>query len=120
MALGEILTKIPWKDILTKGPTLVDAGRRLYDSVKKEPPKIQKSPDNKNEISDTLKSLRREVEELRDTNMKQAEIISSLTVQVQEISNALSVVSSRMYVFLGISFVSLLVSMVLIFKTIFS
>ena len=112
MGFEVIITKIPWKEILKQAPLLVDAARKMIDAIKKDPPASKITLAKK---EDPIAIVQSEIQGLKENEIKQAEIVSNLAVQVQAVSDALKIVSSRLTIFIGISIVSVTVSIALIF-----
>jgi hypothetical protein len=111
MSARNVLSKIPWEDILKYSPIIAETGGKIYNSVKKyfgetsieggKPPKV------------SLEQLGKRVKLLELNELEQADLLDKIAVQINELSNASKIISNRTLLALSISSLSLVFSLVL-------
>jgi hypothetical protein len=112
MSARNVLSKIPWDDILKYSPIIAETSGKIFNSVKKyfgetsiesgKPPKV------------SLEQLGKRVRLLEQNELEQADLLDKIAVQINELSNASKIISSRTLLALSISSLSLVVSLVLL------
>ena len=112
MGALNVLSKIPWNEILKYSPIIAETGGKIYNSVKKyfgensieggKPPKV------------SLEQLGKRVKLLELNELEQADLLDKIAVQINELSNASKIISNRTLLALSISSLSLVFSLVLL------
>ena len=78
-ALGAALVdKVPWKEIIKSAPQLMDATRKLAESLSERKKSRTKRP--------TISEIQSRVEELESGNSRQAELVAEIATQVEAFS----------------------------------
>ena len=112
MSARNVLSKIPWDDILKYSPIIAETSGKIFNSVKKyfgetsiesgKPPKV------------SLEQLGKRVKLLEQNELEQADLLDKIAVQINELSIASKIISNRTLLALSISSLSLLISFILL------
>ena len=111
MSALNVLSKILWDEILKYSPIIAETGGKIFNSVKKyfgetsidgKPAKV------------SLEQLGKRVRLLEQNELEQADLLDKIAVQINELSNASKIISSRTLLALSISSLSLLISLFLL------
>jgi len=111
MSALNVLSKIQWDEILKYSPIIAETGGKIFNSVKKyfgetsidgKPAKV------------SLEQLGKRVRLLEQNELEQADLLDKIAVQINELSNASKIISSRTLLALSISSLSLLISLFLL------
>jgi len=115
MSAVTILTKIPWSKIVMYGPTVVDMAERIFAKVKetfgKQKPPAQIEPGDV--ISMTTFSDR--ISRLESNELQQAELISKMTHEIEEIIPVLQILSKRALLAMSLSALAFFASVIALF-----
>jgi type II secretory pathway pseudopilin PulG len=103
MLLGDLLKLIPYEKI--PWSLIIGKATETWSRSTQEREKLEENQDDNAD-------LRLAIEKLQADNINQQEYITNLALQVKDLSNALRVMSVRMYVSFGITFVTLLLVIV--------
>jgi len=111
MSALNVLSKIPWDDILKYSPIIAETGGKIFNSVKKYfgETSIEGKP-----AKVSLEQLGKRVKLLEQNELEQADLIDKIAVQINELSNASKIISNRTLLALSISSLSLVISLVLL------
>jgi hypothetical protein len=112
MGVLTILSIIPWDKILKYSPIIVEAGEKIFSSVNKYFGSTSKEGGKQHKVS--LELLDKRITLLEQNELEQADLIEKIAVQLNELSNASKIISSRTLLALSISSLSLVVSLVLL------
>ena len=112
MGVLTILSIIPWDKILKYSPIIVEAGEKIFSSVNKYFGNASKEGGKQHKVS--LELLDKRITLLEQNELEQADLIEKIAVQLNELSNASKIISSRTLLALSISSLSLVVSLVLL------
>ena len=114
---------LPWKEILLLAPGMVEAGRRLYESLKKKNDQVEEdgeasSSNSLSTLSSELKSLQLRFNQNATAQEQLSELIAQMTTQEEALAQRLRVVSTRLSKLLWVSgsaLVTASVAVVLVF-----
>ena len=99
---------LPWKEILLLGPSMVESGRRLYESLKKKNDQVEEdgeasSSNSLSTLSSELKSLQLRFNQNETAQEQLSELIAQMTTQEEALAQGLRVVSTRLSKLLWVS-----------------
>ena len=99
---------LPWKEILLLAPSMVETGRRLYESLKKKNDQVEEdeeasSSNSLSTPSSELKSLQLRLDQIAAAQEQLAELIAQMTTQEEALAQGLQVVSTRLSRLLWVS-----------------
>ncbi len=101
------MTAIPWKEILTTTPFVVDSARRLYDFTRKRTEsRVETDP-----APDQLVELKAKIIELEAINTRQAELLTQLAAQVEGLTEVTQALAGRVAFLTAVSIVAVLVAL---------
>jgi len=83
---------LPWRTILTHGPTILEAARKLYERSRK----AAKAPEPTERNAGGAESLRRAVEQLQAREVQHATLVADVARQLQDMATALEVLRARL------------------------
>lgn len=119
MGLTKTLLTIPWRDIINNAPLIVEAAKKAYKTINKNPVPPKELPGRIPEDAQSLTELMEIVEELRLNEVRQAKLVSDLAEQVKALSEGIQAISVRLTLFMIIAVVSMLLSLFLVVKPLF-
>ena len=97
------MASVPWKEVITTAPKVMDSGLRLYESVRNRN-RTRPTQGTDPEI-DSLPELRREMRGIQDrlgalegNEVEQAELISQMAKQEEALLRGMQTMSSRLIV----------------------
>jgi hypothetical protein len=106
------LKKIPWKEIKKYGPIIVEAAIKIFNGVKKYIVGNSKEGSKHRKVS--LEQLEKRVGLLENHEIEQAELLNKIAVQINDLSNAIKIISNRTMLALLISLMSLIILFIVI------
>lgn len=116
MSAATIISKIPWGKIKKYGPIIIKTASILYEKLKE---RFGKKDPNKSEPSST-QSLEDRISRLESNELQQAELVSNIAKQLEELTTGLEITSKRATLSLVFSAVALAVTMTLLLINIFA
>jgi hypothetical protein len=105
------LSMIPWDTIFKYSPMIVEAGQKIFNSVNKYFGNTVKENGKPKKVS--LEQLDKRIKLLEQNELEQADLMKIIAVQINELSIAAKIISSRTLLALSISLLSLVISLVL-------
>ena len=112
MGIGVLVSMIPWKEILVRGPAIVDSARGLYETLKN----AQDSPSKIADLQGRVDQVDQIIADLKSRDTQQADLISRLAGQAQVLSDGLRVTAARVALLLWISVAALLLAIAVAVK----
>ena len=107
MGIGVVVSKIPWKELLKAGQEIVEAARKLYETLKN----IKDSPSKIADLHGRADQIDQRIADLQSKGtLLQADLISRLAKQAQALSDGLRVMAARVALLLCISVAALLLA----------
>lgn len=108
MSAVSILTKIPWGKIARYGPSIISMAERIFTNLKES--------GETGEHALTADSLAERISALESNELQQAELISNLARQSNEIAAALRIVSRRILFAFLLSAAAFIISIASLFR----
>ncbi len=94
------LTKIPWSKVGKTSLLLLEAARKIYDTIARH---ANSSKSKKKDAKISITVLNNRIKTLENNEVEQAKLISQIAGQIEVLSNSLRVVGARFNLTLFIS-----------------
>jgi hypothetical protein len=114
MSALTILTKIPWGKIVQYGPVIVDMAEKIFDKLKETLGKQKPPARIKTGDVISMKTLSDRISQLEANELQQAELVSKMTHEIEDVIEALQILSKRVVLALFLSLAAFLTSFIAI------
>jgi len=112
-------SKIPWKMLLKNGVTLVDAARKIHETIKKHRGKKYHSKGKKENLENKIADIEDRIKSLEGNEEEKAKLSTDMANQIQSISNNMNIMNSRIILFIWVSIAALVVGIISLLLYIF-
>jgi hypothetical protein len=109
-----LLTKIPWTQIIKYSPLILKASKDIYENVRDYISKKGKRPGDVSSAPD-IAELEKRITALERNELAQAELAEKMAEQIQNLTEAVRVLSIRLNYAFWFSFIAIIISIVVIF-----
>jgi len=104
MGVGTLLTRVPWKQVITMLPTIVQTARGLVKASRR----VSIVPV---EAADSPRGLALRVEELEENERIQAELVKKMAEQQQGLAEGLEFMAARITALIWLAAIALILSL---------
>lgn len=112
MGIGVVVSKIPWKLLLTAATAIAVAASDLIGRHKNR----KDSPSKTADLHSRVDQIDQKIADLQSNDTQQADLISRLAKQAQGLSDGLRVIAARVALLLWISIAALLLAIAVAVK----
>jgi hypothetical protein len=104
MSLGAVLTRVPWKQVITMLPSIVQTARGLLSASNRQPA-IPVA------LADTPQGLALRVEQLEENERIQADLVKRMAEQQQGLAEGLQFLASRITALIWIAAIAFILAL---------